>query len=799
MLSPFYCTIPNNRFDPSSRCIRYQKRSIVVVFDNPSRIHGARYSTFVTHVVERQSVVVVVYVMILLPQLLLLILLLHPMVTTDGFYIPYDNHYHYQQQQYIHYHPIRYQYQYQNHDYPHRILARRPTASWRSEWQKSSSSLSSSTSPKSSNITTTHNTYLQNNQYSQQPSNNTDLINSSSSLSLKSFTTTTQFVDPSILPESSINVNNNNHKNSTNPKSKHHHLHRKPRRTQQQQQSRTRCSVVSSQQQQQQQEEEQEQELQQQDVHDEVDVKNEEITVVSSQQEVSSLMMDLQTMATGHPSKAHEILNRLQLEYGDAVPPQDIVTCYATVMDGYIQAGKRHEAQHILEELEHTRLSSVLAVSSTSTTTSTLDQMYISMTQAWAEDYKDDYSGSSAENAELILRRVMLAAIDVVPVNENPINVRRVSSESNKTSASSSDLVFPVNISANAIVKMWTIVVDGWSKRAGIIQRAMIRADDLLHEMETHQVPFIRPNVLTYTSVICGLSRCKQNDMARRAEDILERMKQNHVLPDMVAYAAVINCWAKAVSRRERGIAAKRAIGLLNEMERLYITKKVYNVKPSTLTYITVITAIGNCIDPDSTQLAESILQRMRNLHESGTIVNVKPNTAAYNAVIFALGRGPISKRNPTALRAEKLLDEMTQRAALGEWDVQPDVRTWAFVLRAWTRSKQPDAAEQAQRVLDKMENLYENGLSPVRPNFVCYTTVMGAWGYSRSNHALDNMERILKRMEDQYTNTLEPDVRPNTVSYVTVSSEMSRSCECRWFIHSHGNNRFSCSCIAVY
>ena len=333
---------------------------------------------------------------------------------------------------------------------------------------------------------------------------------------------------------------------------------------------------------------------------------------------------------------------------------------------------------------------------------------------------------------------------------------------------------------------MWTIVVDGWSKRAGIIQRAMIRADDLLHEMETHQVPFIRPNVLTYTSVICGLSRCKQNDMARKAEDILERMKQNHVLPDMVAYAAVINCWAKAVSRRERGIAAKRAIGLLNEMERLYITKKVYNVKPSTLTYITVITAIGNCIDPDSTQLAESILQRMRNLHESGTIVNVKPNTAAYNAVIFALGRGPISKRNPTAIRAEKLLDEMTQRAALGEWDVQPDVRTWAFVLRAWTRSKQPDAAEQAQRVLDKMENLYENGLSPVRPNFVCYTTVMGAWGYSRSNHALDNMERILKRMEDQYTNTLEPDVRPNTVSYVTVSSEMSRSCEYRWFIHSH-------------
>jgi pentatricopeptide repeat protein len=313
----------------------------------------------------------------------------------------------------------------------------------------------------------------------------------------------------------------------------------------------------------------------------------------------------------------------------------------------------------------------------------------------------------------------------------------------------------------------------------------MVHADYWLLQMETHVHSFIRPNVLTYTSVICGLSRCKQNDMARKAEDILERMKRNNVLPDMVAYAAVINCWAKAVSRRERGIAAKRAISLLNEMEHLYITKKVYNVKPSTLTYTTVIAAIGNCVDPDASQLAEGIIQRMRNLHESGTIVNVKPNTATYNAVIFALGRGPISKRNPTALRAEKLLDAMTQRAKQGEWDTQPDVRTWAFVLRAWSRSKLPDAAEQAQRVLDKMERLYDEGLSNVRPNFVCYTTVMGAWGYSRSNNALDNMENILKRMEDQYTKTLEPDVRPNTVSYVTVRSKSLFRTRRQYFVKS--------------
>jgi hypothetical protein len=118
----------------------------------------------------------------------------------------------------------------------------------------------------------------------------------------------------------------------------------------------------------------------------------------------------------------------------------------------------------------------------------------------------------------------------------------------------------------------------------------------------------------------------------------------------------------------------------------------------------------------------------------------------------------------------------MTTLAQQGERDVQPDVRTWAFVLRAWTRSKQPDAAENAQRVLDKMEYRYMKGLSQIRPNFVCYTTVMGAWGYSKSSNALDKMEQILKRMEDSYEETLEPEIRPNTVSYVTVSSGVTHT-----------------------
>jgi hypothetical protein len=46
----------------------------------------------------------------------------------------------------------------------------------------------------------------------------------------------------------------------------------------------------------------------------------------------------------------------------------------------------------------------------------------------------------------------------------------------------------------------------------------------------------------------------------------------------------------------------------------------------------------------------------------------------------------------------------------------------------------------------------------------------MGAWGQSKRKGSLEKMEEILQRMEQGYEETLEADVRPNTISYVTVS-----------------------------
>lgn len=480
---------------------------------------------------------------------------------------------------------------------------------------------------------------------------------------------------------------------------------------------------------------------------------------------LKSFNMDLYNLAMEDPVKAHDAVEvMLELYLKDPVSTRTLqpdATCFTTVMDGYILAGKLEQAQEVLDQMENLASADVSINGTTkSSSFAPTDFTYILMIQAWANDFREDFSGTSAENAVSVFRRIQKESIKRKSMDKaepEPSATSRQEGESTATSTS-------------GLVKAWTIIVDGWCKRSGIARQAMQRAEELLIEMEKQDAHSERPNVLTYTSFIAGLARCRRNDLARKAEEVLERMEQNGVEPDMVAYTSVINCWAKAVSRFERSMAATRALSILGDMERMYIMNKMYNIKPSVITYATAIAAIGNSLNPEAPQLAEEVLKRMQRLHESGAIANLKPGTSIYNAVIYALSRAPVANRLRYAQRAEQILDEMTQRAQKGENDVQADVRTWASVLRAWTRSKQPDAAENAQRVLDKMEYRYKKGMSTVRPNFVCCTTVMGAWGQSSADDALEKMERILRRMEENYEESLEPDIRPNTVSYVTVS-----------------------------
>ena len=418
------------------------------------------------------------------------------------------------------------------------------------------------------------------------------------------------------------------------------------------------------------------------------------------------------------------------------------------IMESDVSAAAARQAQALLDKMEdECTISGRLCPN---------EITYLLVCQKWAESYKYDATGIHAERAHAILNHIKTKNLPTT--------------------------IIPT-------VQMYSIVLEGWCRRVGRVRHAMDRAEQLLQEMEDYcskqttanqrtDRKKIRPNIVTYTSVIGGLARSKEPNLATRAEQLLTRMMQNQgIEPDMVVYTSVLNCWARATSRKEREMAADRAMEILKHMEDLYIKEEKYYVKPNAITYGTAIKAIGNSLNPNAPALAEQVLNRMYTLTESG-LIHVPPTTNNYNAVITSLSTsGARNQKVANARRAEQLLVEMIRRARSNEPGVEPNVRTLGAVLRAWAECGQPDSGEQAQRVLDQLEEWYAEGKTAVRPNVVCYTTVMNAWvrGSAPPKVALDSVEKILRKMEDEYEETLDPHVRPNKISYVTAIDAFCR------------------------
>jgi pentatricopeptide repeat protein len=302
--------------------------------------------------------------------------------------------------------------------------------------------------------------------------------------------------------------------------------------------------------------------------------------------------MDLHNLAVEDPQKAQDALEIMRDMYDSQ--PENIWTCrsdakcYNTVMDGWIQAGRPDRAQQVLDQMERIADADAVADADANHTENATDDTafapsvlsYMMVAQGWADDVKDDTTGKSAENAEAVMRRMTSRGIE-------------------------------------PSTKTWSIVMEGWCKRAGKVRGVMRRAEALLKEMEdaaeasgnaTRSRNAVHPNVLTYTSYIGGLARSRESELARKAEAVLERMERFGVEPDMVAYTSVLNCWASAVSRRERELAASRALNILGLMERLY-SKENYQVKPSLITYATAIKAIGNSLDRNAPKIAEDVVK----------------------------------------------------------------------------------------------------------------------------------------------------------------------------------------------
>ncbi|KAL3764024.1 hypothetical protein ACHAW5_005108 [Stephanodiscus triporus] len=327
-----------------------------------------------------------------------------------------------------------------------------------------------------------------------------------------------------------------------------------------------------------------------------------------------------------------------------------------------------------------------------------------------------------------------------------------------KNSSDGTSEVRPDSISFNTVLL-------AWSKAKSHTGR--LKTEQILDEMQKMAKDGdtnVRPDRTSMTTVINAIiSTVHRNRMAPfQAERIIELMENNrdHALrPDVVTYTSLIKCWAE--SGRSR--AADRAEEIINTLHQRY-DMGYAECKPDTMLYNVAMNALAKSDAPNAPERAEALLNRMLNCYYAGD-VDLAPTTQSFSTAIQAWAR---SNDRKGAMKAELLLQTMHDLEDARVGNVSPNTICYSTCILAWKNSGEPDAGKRADVLLKKMEMFDSKGLYDLKPNVVSFTLTMEAWINSRHPDLLEKVEAILERMFDR-SREGDPDSEPTTTTLNVV------------------------------
>jgi len=282
------------------------------------------------------------------------------------------------------------------------------------------------------------------------------------------------------------------------------------------------------------------------------------------------------------------------------------------------------------------------------------------------------------------------------------------------------------------------------------------KAERLLLSMLTSNDSLaVRPNTITFNTVIDAWSKSNEPKGAARAEKLLKTMQKLHeegypdVRPDTYSFASVLNAYANSNNPK----SARKAEDILKHMQTLY-EEGNDNVKPNTICFSTVIKAYSRHQTKDAGERGEDILKLMFEVYSKGNS-DAKPNTIAFTSVCNAWSK---SGERQAIKKIEDLMKWMTQLSEDGLIDVYPNEFTYNSLLTAVSRNKDPNKATKALDTLRFMQSDRR-----VKINSFTYTNVLNACAYT---HGTPNVVNTALRiaiivLEEAIENT-EPDDRLN-------------------------------------
>eukprot|EP00980_Cylindrotheca_fusiformis_P008291 scaffold1736_cov127-Cylindrotheca_fusiformis.AAC.105 len=283
-------------------------------------------------------------------------------------------------------------------------------------------------------------------------------------------------------------------------------------------------------------------------------------------------------------------------------------------------------------------------------------------------------------------------------------------------------------------------------------------ADQVMERMRSEH---IEPNAFTYTCVMDAYARSRS---PKKAEDVLFRLLEEGPADNVseVTCDTMLNAWAQQ-GTAESAERAQLILYRLEEWQR-------EDIRPSKVSYATVMNAWAKVGTLEAAEKAEALLRRMLKGGDAKRSIP-KPDTIAFNAAINAWAT---SGESEAGTRALQLLDKMKDLAENEGLDTYPDIISYNTVLSAWSHSGSDLAAPQTEKIVQGMEEEAKKSGRAPSPNTVTYNTIIHAWARSAIPGSVPRAERVLNYMLKSNRTEILPDV----ISFTSVLDAWAKSKE---------------------
>lgn len=249
----------------------------------------------------------------------------------------------------------------------------------------------------------------------------------------------------------------------------------------------------------------------------------------------------------------------------------------------------------------------------------------------------------------------------------------------------------------------YTSVIQTWaaSKR----KVSVTKAKHLLSQMEKLAVErgkHIRPNKVTYTCLMLAISNTGLYGSAEEANELLDRMWETYekegdvtIKPDTVTFSSVIASW----SRENSTVAHEKALELLERMDDLSAAGHE-DICPNAFTYTSVFKALSRSRKIGAAKLAEELLARMEAGYQAGN-TDLEPTVIHYNVILDAHAQSPNLEMATNAYRLYQ------QMIALNRPNCKPNIITFNSLLRSCANTF--GSTEMKQNAFLIASDVYQN------------------------------------------------------------------------------------------